>query len=74
MLEHFGKGSYAVIYAVEEHRHYLTRKKFLLCVDNRVVTYLNSKRIPKSRKLINWALQFSEYDFEIQHVPSKNNE
>ena len=45
------KEAYAIIYAVEKHRHYLIRKKFLLHVDNRVVTYLNSKRIPKSRKL-----------------------
>ena len=49
-------------------------KKFLLCVDNRVVIYLNSKQIPKSCKLLHWALQLSEYKFEIQHVPSKNNE
>ena len=68
------KEAYAIIYAVEKHRHYLIGKKFLLRVDNRVVTYLNSKRTPKSRKLLNWALQLSEYDFEIQHVPSKNNE
>ena len=68
------KEAYAIIYAVEKHRHYLIGKKFLLRVDNRVVTYLNSKRIPKSRKLLNWALQLSDYDFEIQHVPSKNNE
>ena len=74
MLEHCGKEAYAITYAVEKHRHYLIGKKFLLRVDNRVVTYLNSKRIPKSRKLLNWALQLSEYDFETQHVLSKNNE
>ena len=68
------KEAYAIIYAVEKHRHYLIGKKFLLHVDNRVVTYLNSKRIPKSGKLLNWALELSEYYFEIQHVPSKNNE
>ena len=68
------KEAYTIIYAVEKHRHYLIGKKFLLRVDNRVVTCLNSKCIPKSRKPINWALQLSKYDFEIQHVPSKNNE
>ena len=52
----------------------MTGKKFLLCVDNRVVTYLNSKHIPESCKYLNWASQLSEYDFEIRHVLSKNNE
>ena len=52
----------------------MTGKKFLLCVDNRVVTYLNSKHVPESCKLLNWASQLSEYDFEIRHVLSKNNE
>ena len=42
--------------------------------DNRILTYLNSKNKLKSRKLTNWALQLSEYDFEIVHVRSKNNE
>ena len=41
------KEAYTIIYAVEKHRHCLKGKKFLLRVDNRVVTYLNSKRIPK---------------------------
>ena len=27
----------------------------------------------KNKKLLNWALELSEYDFDIHHIPSKNN-
>eukprot|EP00794_Sanderia_malayensis_P017141 gene17141-18861_t len=57
----------------KKFRHYLFGKPFLLRTDNRVNTYLQSKRSPKSRKLLNWALELSEFDCEIQHIPSKNN-
>ena len=42
-------------------------------MDNRVNTYIRSKRSPKSRKLLIWALELSEFDYEIEHIPSKNN-
>ena len=32
-----------------------------------------SKHEPKSRKLLSWALELDEYDFDIEHVESKNN-
>ena len=59
--------------AVRKHHHYLIGKKFLLRVDNCVLTYLMSKGEPKNRKLLDWALELSEYDFDIEHVESKNN-
>ena len=34
---------------------------------------MQSKREPRSRKLLNWALELSEFDYKIQHIPSKNN-
>ena len=54
------KEAYTIIYTVERHWHYLTGKKFLLRVDNRVENYLNSKRVPKNRKL------------EVQHIMKYN--
>ena len=32
-----------------------------------------SKREPKSRKLLGWALELSEDDFDTEHVQSRNN-
>eukprot|EP00794_Sanderia_malayensis_P005772 gene5772-6477_t len=67
------KEAHAIIFATQKFRHYLFGKPFLLRTDNRVNTYLQSKRSPKSRKLLNWALELSEFDYEIHHIPSKNN-
>ena len=67
------KEASAIMDVVRKHRHYLIGKKFLLRVDNRVLTYLMSKREPKSCKLLSWALELGEYDFDIEHVESKNN-
>ena len=58
---------------VNYFRHYLIGKRFTIRVDNRIVTYLQSKHHPKNRKLLNWSLQLSEYNFEIVHIPSQHN-
>jgi len=67
------KEAHAIIFATQKFRHYLFGKPFLLRTDNRINTYLQTKRSPKSRKLLNWALELSEFDYEIEHIPSKNN-
>ena len=67
------KEAHAIIYATEKFRHYLLGKPFLLRTDNRVTSFLQSKRNPKSRKLLNWALQLSEFTYKIEHIRSKNN-
>ena len=50
------KEAHAIIFATEKFRHYLSGKPFLLCSDNRVISFLQSKRSAKSSKLLNWAL------------------
>ena len=37
------------------------------------MTYLLSKHRPKNKKLLNWALELSKYEFDIVHIPSKFN-
>ena len=68
------KEGYAIVECVDKFRHYLIGKKFVLRTDNRVLTYLKSTHTSKSRKLLNWALTLSEYDYDIVHIPSNNNE
>ena len=60
------KEAYAVIYNVKHFRHFLIRKRFTIRVDSRVITYLQSQHHPKNRKLLNLALELSEYDCEKQ--------
>ena len=67
------KEAYAILRGVEKFRHYLIGKRFILRTDNRVLSYLMSTHTSKSRKLLNWALTLSEFDFEIIHIPSKSN-
>ena len=59
---------------VDKFRHYLIGKKFLLRTDNRVLTYLKTTHTSKSLKLLNWAMTLIEYDYDVVHIPSKNNE
>ena len=67
------KEAFSTTEATKKFRHYLIRKKFTLRADSRILTYLQSKHTSKSRKLLNWALELSEFDFDIVHVESKNN-
>lgn len=68
------KEGYAIVQCVDKFRHYLIGKRFVLRTDNRVLTFLKSTHTSKSRKLLNWALTLSEYDYDIVHIPSKSNE
>ena len=47
--------AYSVVHNVNYFRHYLIGKRFTIRVDNRIVTYLQSKHHPKNRKLLNWS-------------------
>ena len=65
------KEAYAILKSVEKFRHYLIGKRFLLRTDNRILTYMQTS---KSKKLANWALKLAEFEFDIVHVPSTNNQ
>ena len=67
------KEAFSIIEATKKFRHYLIGKKFTLRTDCRILTYLQSKHTSKSRKRLNWALELSEFDFDIVHVESKSN-
>ncbi len=64
------KEAYAILVSVEKFSHYLIGKRFTLKTDNRILSYLNTS---KSKKLANWALQLSDYTFDVVHIPSKHN-
>ena len=64
------KEAYAIVNSIEKYRHYLIGKRFTLKTDNRILSYLNTS---KSKKLAKWALQLSEYTFDVIHIPSRHN-
>ena len=67
------KEGFAVVFGVEHYRHFLIGSEFTIKCDNRVVTYIMEKRELKNKKLLNWALILSEFDFNIIHIASKFN-
>ena len=64
------KEAHAIIASIEKFKHYLLGKRFILRTDSRILSYLNTS---KSKKLANWALQLSNYAFDVVHIPSKHN-
>ena len=62
------KEAHTIVFTTQKFCHYLFGKSFLLRTDNRVNTYIQSKRSTKSRKLLNWALELSEFDCEIENA------
>ena len=64
------KEAFAILSSVQKFRHYLIGKRFTFKTDNRILTYMKTS---KSKKLANWALQLSDYDFDIVHIPSSDN-
>ena len=64
------KEAYSILKGVEKFRHYLLGKKFTLKTDSRILSFMKTS---KSKKLSNWALKLSDFDFEIIHIPSSNN-
>ena len=67
------KEAFAVVHNIRHFQHFLVGYSFTVRCDNRVVTYLQTKHQPRNKKLLHWALELSEYDYTITHIPSKNN-
>ena len=68
------KECYAVIHSLRNFRHYLTNTKFIIKTDNRTITYLNKKNDIKNSRLLHWALELNDYDYDIVHIPARSNQ
>ena len=68
------KECYAVIHSLRNFRHYLTNTKFIIKTDNRIITYLDKKNDIKNSRLLHWALELNDYDYDIVHIPARNNQ
>ena len=64
------KEAYSILQNVQTFKHYLIGKRFTLRTDNRILAYMKTS---KSKKLANWALQLSDFNFDIVHIPSTDN-
>ena len=59
------KEAHALRFVNKKFRHYLLGKQFLLHTDNQSNTFKQSKREPKSWKLLNWALELSKFYYKV---------
>jgi hypothetical protein len=62
----------AIVAAVENFRHYLYGKRFILYTDHQPLLYIMKNKKPSSR-LFRWKLALLEYDFDIFYKEGKQN-
>jgi transposase InsO family protein len=66
------KEALSIVHFVGEYRHYLLGRKFLIETDHAPLSFLNKQSEPKGR-LGRWAIQLSEFDYELKYKPGREN-
>lgn len=62
--------AYGIIYAVEKWCNLLLGQSFTIETDNKVLSYIYSSTVPK---VVRWCLKLQEFQFNIKHIPGKDN-
>lgn len=62
----------AIVESLEYFHHYLYGSKFTVITDHQALKWLHKVKKPNSR-LFKWSLKLSQFDFQIQYRPGKNN-
>jgi len=66
----YEKEAYAIYYSLMKWEHHLRDVHFTLQTDHKNLTYLNTEL---KQKVQRWKLAVQEYDFDIEHIPGKDN-
>ena len=64
------KECYAIFYAFRELEHRIRDRKFTLRTDHRNLLFLNAQ---PNQKVTRWKLAIQDYDFDIEHIPGRDN-
>jgi transposase InsO family protein len=64
------KEAYAIFLTLTKFSHLLRDNKFLLKTDHKNLTYIDAG---SSQKVRRWGIALQEFDFDIEHVPGKDN-
>lgn len=62
----------AIVYVLGKFRNYVLGRKFVIKTDHRALTFLRTCKI-SSNRMSRWILAIQEYDFDIEHIPGKDN-
>jgi len=65
--------AYALRHAVKEWRVYLEGVKFKVETDLPQVRALMGMKEPVNKFVLNWVMYLQEFDFEIKHIPGREN-
>jgi len=63
----------AIIESIEYWHHYLYGRKFKVITDHQALRWLKKIKKPNSR-LFNWSLWLSQYEFDIEYRPGRQNQ
>ncbi|WUR04954.1 endonuclease [Vairimorpha necatrix] len=66
------KELWAVVKGIENYRHYLLGREFILKTDYKALTYLWEAKNPTSR-LLRWAMKLQEYAFQSTYIKGEVN-
>lgn len=71
------KEAYAIVFGISKFNEFLYGYKFILQTDNEALTKILGTKygIPKMavRRLQYWSIFLSGFNYEVQHIGSKNN-
>ena len=67
------KEALSIVHFVGEYRHYLLGRKFILETDHAPLSFLNKHAAEPKGRLGRWAVQLSEFDFELRYRPGREN-
>jgi hypothetical protein len=62
--------AYAIFWCVTSLESYLLGQFFFLEIDHRNLVYIDTALSPK---IIRWRLRLQEYNFQVVHIPGKQN-
>ena len=66
----YQKEGFGIFYSLKKWRHLLLDRKFILRTDCRNLSFLEKDN---DSKVLRWLTTFQEYDFEVEHVPGREN-
>ena len=66
----YQKEGFGIYYSLKKWRHLLLDRKFILRTDCRNLSFLDKDN---DSKVLRWLTTFQEYEFEVEHVPGKDN-
>ncbi|HCK04385.1 MAG TPA: hypothetical protein DHV86_06465, partial [Methylophilaceae bacterium] len=67
----YEKEAYAVYMSVCQFQYLLTDAKFTIKTDHKNLLYMNQN--DSSNKVLRWKMFLQQFDFDLQHIPGKEN-